>query len=308
MSKSTFLDRTYVVVVNWKLPSDTIECVRSLLSAGALPGHILVVDNGSGDDSIMRLRAELGERIQLLESETNLGFAGGNNWAIEQALLLGAEWVLLANNDTVVASTFFAQLEFAVQNHPDFALISPLILYHDTSEIEKGLSPMIWSLGNKRLLGTLITRDRFRNQPVPDQLPDFVAVDFLNACGLLVHQDVFQQIGAFDRSYFMYTEDVDFCWRANLAGFKLGCATRARMWHKVTRSTGIHHPAYRYWTVANQIRFYRRYATAWQLPLMFCFTILQSGMTMIGDVVYGRTKIARTVMQAWLDGWFRKRV
>jgi len=315
MDKSTFLEQTYTVVVNWNLPRDTIDSVQSLFEAGAMHGQVIVVDNGSADDSVEQFRSRFGDQIQLLESEENLGFAGGNNWAIEHALAQGAEWILLANNDTLVAPTFFSELANAVQQHPSYSLIAPLILYYKSKrekenkrecldEQQMGIET-IWSLGDRLVPGTLATRGLFRNQPVPQDLPTFVAVNFLNACGLLIQRDVFEQIGVFDLSYFMYAEDVDLCWRANLAGFKLGCATRARMWHKVTRSTGVNHPNYRYWSVSNQIRFYRQYATIWQRPIMFCFTILHGGRTILLDILAGRFRIAQTVVRAWFDGWFR---
>lgn len=292
------------VIVNWRLPNDTIECVQTLRAAGAKLNQIIVVDNGSNDDSVEKIRSEFGDVIQLMESADNLGFAGGNNWAIERALDDGAEWILLANNDTVVSPTFFAELEQVTQTHPDYALIAPLIFYHEP-EPETGPN-RIWSLGGTLIPGTLATRRLLRNKAVPTTLPQFMPVDFLNACGLLIHRDVFNAIGLFDLKYFMYAEDVDFCWRAQLAGFKLGCATRAHMWHKVSRSTGVNHPAYRYWTIANQIRFYRQYATMWQLPVMFAFTLLQVGMMFVRDLLAGRFKIVQTVGRAWFDGWFRR--
>lgn len=313
MNENAFLDKLFTIVVNWKLPSDTIDCVQSLFDANATDGQILVVDNGSGDDSVERIKNAFGNRIQLLESDTNLGFAGGNNWAIEQALTQGAEWILLANNDTVVAPTFFNELKKSTNLYPDYLLIAPLIFYYETKMEENTAGEqqphkgIIWSLGDKLVPGTLATRGLFRNKPLPEKLPDFIDVDFLNACGLLIHRDVFDQIGTFDQSYFMYAEDVDLCWRAQLAGFKLGCATRAHMWHKVTRSTGINHPAYRYWRISNQIRFYRQYATFWQKPIMFCFTILHIGKSVSVDILAGRFQIIPPVVRAWFDGWFRKK-
>lgn len=305
MNENILLDRTYIVIINWKLPADTIECVESLLKAGARASQIIVVDNGSNDNSVERIRSACGQQIQLLESSENLGFSGGNNLAIEHALQQEAEWILLANNDTVVAPTFFAELADVAEKYPACSLIAPLILYY--KDAKERLNPIetIWSLGDRLIPGTLITRSLFRNQTMPDELPDFIAVDFLNACGLLINRKVFEKIGTFDLSYFMYAEDVDFCWRAQRAGFKLGCATRANMWHKVSRSTGIHHPDYRYWTIANQIRFYRQYATVWQWPIMFCFTLLHNGRTMLLDLLAGRIHLFQIVIRAWFDGWFR---
>ncbi|MFN8491990.1 MAG: glycosyltransferase family 2 protein [Caldilineaceae bacterium] len=287
----------YSVIVNWNLAEETASCIQSLFAAGAQPGQIVVVDNGSQDNSPEKLSKQFGARIQLLASATNLGFAGGNNWAIQQILAQGAEWILLINNDTYVAPDFFQVLEMTVRQQPAYQIIGPLIFYHDEPT-------RIWSMGDRLIFGTLITRALRRNQIAPTTLAPFIEVDFLNACCILVHRSVFERIGLFDLAFFMYAEDADFCWRARQAGFKLGCSTQARLWHKVSRSTGPHHPAARYWRINNQIYFYRRYANVGQIPLMFLFTLLRSLKLATVDLLAGRLRLAQKTGQAWFNGWF----
>ena len=288
----------YPIIVNWNLASETIPCIQSLLTAGAPAGQIIVVDNGSQDDSVAQLTACFGDQIRLISHPTNLGFAGGNNIGIEVALQAGAEWVLLVNNDTVVDATFLQELGQAIGQHPECQIIGPLILYF--SEPNR-----IWSLGDRLVPGTLITRRLWHDEAVPDTLPPFMAVDFLNACCMLIHRTVFEKIGLLDATYFMYAEDADFCWRARQAGIKLGCATTARIWHKVSRSTGIYHPQTRYWRINNQIRVYRTHAQRWQLPMMFGFTLIRSLILATVDFSQKRTQLAQETLRAWRDGWWR---
>ncbi len=288
----------YVAVLNWNLWHDTVECVHSLFATGAPDGHVIVLDNGSMDDSVERLRAEFGERIILIESQTNLGFAGGNNVAIAYALSQGAEWVFLINNDTIVDPSMMDEMLDAVVQHPSHLLLAPLIFYHDEPE-------RIWSLGDRALFNTLLTRGIHRNQIKPAMLSPFIETDSLNACALLMHRSVVQNIGGFDTRFFMYAEDVDLCWRARAAGFKLACVTRAHMWHKVSRSTGVHHPKSRYWRISNQIRFYRRYAHGIQKILLFCFTLIRALRMGLVDLLHRRFTLACTTLNAWRDGWFR---
>jgi GT2 family glycosyltransferase len=289
-----------IVIVNWNLATETIPCVASLVDAGADPARIYVVDNGSADDSVAAMRDALDPRVRLIESVENLGFSGGNNLGIRQALADGLGWVLLINNDTRVAPDFLARLAAATAAHPDFALLSPLILYFDEPE-------RIWSLGDYRIRGTLFTRHILRNQLVPPDLAPFMPVDFLNACAILVRADVFTRIGLLDESFFMYAEDADFCWRANLAGFRLGCATDARMWHKVSRSTGVYHPEARYWRFTNINRFYRRYGHGAGKLAMFLVTFLRSATIGVYDLVRGRPQLVKPTLRGWRDGWFGPR-
>jgi len=288
----------YPIIVNWNLASETIPCIESLLAAGAPLAQIVVVDNGSQDDSVAQLAQRFGQALTLLRQPTNLGFAGGNNIGIQHALDTGAEWVLLLNNDTIVAPTLLQELMQAAEQHPQHRMIGPLILYF-------GEPTRIWSLGDRLLPGTLITRRLWADAPVPPTLDSFVEVDFLNACCMLIHRSVFATIGLFNANYFMYAEDVDLCWRARRADIKLGCATAARVWHKVSRSTGIYHPQARYWRISNQIMVYRAHARRWQLPLMFGFTLVRSLKLAAVDLIQKRASLALHTLRAWYDGWWK---
>ena len=288
----------YPIIVNWNLATETIPCIESLLAAGATAGQIVVVDNGSQDDSVAQLTARFASQIHLIVHPTNLGFAGGNNIGIQWALDAGADWVLLVNNDTVVEPTFFQALQTAIEQHPTYQMIGPLILYFQEPD-------RIWSLGDRLVPGTLITRRLWHDVLIPKDLPAFIEVDFLNACCILVHRTVFERIGLFNPAYFMYAEDVDLCWRARRAGIRLGCATQARMLHKVSRSTGVYHPQARYWRISNQIMVYRAHAQRWQLPLMFGFTLARSLILAAIDLWQKRTTLALQTLRAWRDGWWR---
>lgn len=288
-----------VVVLNWNLAPDTVDCIRSMERAGFLPHQIVLVDNGSTDDSLEHFFRVLDPAIKLLSLSENLGFAGGVNHGIRAALADGAEWVLLINNDTFVDLAFLQELKRAVFEQPTWRIISPLILYADEPN-------RIWSMGDQCIGATTLTRGLLRNQLVPSCLPAYIEVDSLNACGMLVHRDVFTQIGFLDERYFMYAEDVDFCWRARQAGFQLGVTTRARMWHKVSRSTGVHHPQSSYWRIYNQILFYRRREQFKYLPVLFLFTLMRVVFLAAKNAVKGRLAVTKSTLRGWFDGWFLK--
>lgn len=288
----------YAITVNWNLREETLACVASLFAAGLPTGRALVVDNGSNDGSVEAIRNEFGHAVQVIASACNLGFAGGNNLGITRALERGATWVFLINNDTRVAPSLFSAFEETVRRSREYAVLAPLILQYDAPD-------RVWSLGDRLVPGTLITRSLLRGRRVPETLPALVPVDFVTACGVFIHRDVFTRIGLLDTSFFMYAEDVDFCWRARQADFKIACVTRARMWHKGAYSTGPSHPQARYWRIRNQIRFYRQAARRWQIPTMFTFTLLRSLRFALSDLTRGRTSLLQTTARAWVDGWFR---
>lgn len=286
----------YAVILNWNLASDTIECIKSLQTAGLPLDQVILVDNGSTDNSLEQLALTLGPAIKYAPLTENLGFAGGVNVGIRYALQAGAEWVLLINNDTLVRPDFLRELATAVWERPDWRIIAPMILYADDPEI-------VWSLGDRYIGPTLLTHSILRNRRAPDDLPAYIAADSINACAMLVHRDVFAHIGGFNEAYFMYAEDVDFCWRARQAGFHMGAATRARMWHKVSRSTGIYHVQSRYWRVSNQSHFYWEHAKGAQKWLLVGFTTIRIALITAQDTLAGRHNLICITWRAWRDGW-----
>ncbi|MGB5845944.1 MAG: glycosyltransferase, partial [Anaerolineales bacterium] len=94
-------DQVEVVIVNWERPEDTIQCIRSVLQSKYPNFQILVVDNGSSDDSIEKI-SQACDQITLIALPENIGFAGGYNAGIEKALESGAPFIFLLNNDTVI--------------------------------------------------------------------------------------------------------------------------------------------------------------------------------------------------------------
>lgn len=290
------IDSFYSVIVNWNLKDDTLACVGSLFAAGAAAGQVIVVDNGSSDGSVAALQERFGSSLQLIQSSQNLGFAGGNNLGIQCALDQGANWILLLNNDTSVAPTFLIEMENAVERDEGLGIIGPVILYHDFPE-------RIWYFGDRLIPGLLATNSLYRGHIYHGQFPSLVPVDFVNGCGMLVKSEVFKRIGFFDTAYFMYGEEIDLCWRARTAGFRLAVATQAKMWHKVSASSNRNQRASRYLRIRNQIRFYRTYSRGLQLPVMLVFTWLRALRIALGDLTHGRVSLINPLIRGWIHGW-----
>ncbi len=290
------MNSLFAVVVNWNLKNETLACVDSLFRAGIKSGQVIVVDNGSVDNSKQALQDRFGSTIHLITSEQNLGFAGGCNLGIKYALERQVEWVLVLNNDTRVAPSFLAALADAAASDNRFSILGPIIFFDDAPD-------KIWYSGDRLLPGLLATRHVHRGQTKP---PDrMVSVDFLSGCCMLIKREVFEKIGLFDKSFFMYGEDVDFCWRARTAGFQLAVATNAMMWHKVSQSSNHDAAESWYFRIRNQNRFYRKYARGFQLVLMLVFSWLRVIGMAFGNLMHGRLSLIKPLAKGWVHGWFR---
>lgn len=289
-------ERLVPVLVNWNLKDDTLECVQSLLTAGVAVERIVVVDNGSTDGSVPALRAAFGPSLPVVAAADNRGYAAGVNLGARHALALGADWLFLMNNDTVVAPDFVAALAAEACAARSFAILAPLIFYRHAPDL-------IWYCGDRLVAGTLFTRSLYRDRPVGPGLPALLPVDFVTGCGMLVRHDVFTTCGFFDESLFMYGEEVDYCWRARAAGYQLAVVTGARMWHKVSASANRDRPLARYLRVQNQNRFYWRYARGVRRPLMFVLSGLRVLAISLRAALAGEGSLAWAGLAGWWNGW-----
>lgn len=286
----------FTIIVNYNLKGDTVDCIQSLREAGADLDRILVVDNASTDGSAGLLRATFGERLGLLCAPDNRGYPHALNLGIPQALQQGAEWLLLMNNDTKVAPQFLDELELAAKAGPQYALFGPLILYYEQPEV-------IWYLGYRLVPGTLIGVGSHRGQRVSEDLPPLMPMDLMHGCAMVVRRDVFETIGAFDDSQPIYGDDADFSLRAKRAGFKAACATRARMWHKISFTMGRQKTRTAYLKMRNTIFFYRKYARGLTRLVMQAFTLARCLLMIASALVHGYTDLARPLWLGWTDGW-----
>ncbi len=284
------------VIVNWNLKEDTLECIRSFLASGASPNQVIVVDNGSTDGSPQAIEEAFLGKVKIIRSDENLGFSAGYNLGIREALETNTSWILLLNNDTIVAPDFLEKICSTLQIAPSFDLFGPMILYASDPK-------RIWFLGDRLIPGLLATRGLYRNQIPKHPFPPLLEVDFLNGCAMLVNARVFQKVGLLDETLFMYGEEVDFCWRARQAGYRLAAVPGARLWHKISTSANREQARSRYLRTRNQMHFYRRYGQGLQKPAMVLFTLVRLLKAATVDLLHSQPGLVRPMIAGWIDGW-----
>ncbi len=242
------------VVLNYRTPRDTVLAVRSLVSGSRPPDRVIVVDNGSGDDSLAVLQRRLGG-IDVVATGTNLGFSAGTNLGIRRALASGAGRVLLVNGDVILARDTVRRLEEALAE-PGVGVVAPVILHRSapTRIASAGMSfhPLTGRMRH------LFAETPAATRPVPDRLP----VAGVMGCAMLVSADVFERVGAFDDDYFFSFEDLDLCLRAARAGLASLTVGAAVAYHAGSRSIGPDSPARLYYATRNHLLVARRSAPA----------------------------------------------
>jgi len=289
------------VIVNWNLKDDTLTCIDSLFKAGIPYEHIILIDNGSEDGlvDVLRNQAEISPHI--IENPENLGYVIACNQGIQYALNTGAEWVMLLNNDTLVAHDFLIQIKRTLLTNFKYAILGALIFYHTEPD-------RIWYLGERLIPGTLITKNIYRGKPARNDLPELIPVDFVNGCAMLIQRNVFEKIGLFDPSLIMYSEEVDFCWRARQAGYRIACATKTRVWHKISLSANRDKTKAMYLRTRNQVRFYNSYSRGPQRPIMFLFSIFRNIPLVLRYILHRQPELISSLIKGLFDGWSTSRI
>lgn len=288
--------RCLAIVLNWRRPHLTLECVGAL-AAMDTAGHtldILVIDNGSADDSVEMLGAELPPHAALLPLPQNLGFAAGSNVGLRQALAGGYDYALLLNNDAFPAPDMLLKLLAAVE--ADIALLSPKIYYD-------GDRARLWFAGARQKAWTLDIAETGRDErDGPPWAADRDADYLLGTC-LLVNLAAVSPDKLFDERFFMYFEDLDWSIRLRQAGYRLRLVAGAHLYHRVAQSSGdLDAPFRRYHLARSGVIFWRKHARTGNRPIIAAFRLGSAIKMQTRLLLSGHTEAATAYRRGLRDG------
>jgi GT2 family glycosyltransferase len=223
------MPKIYAIILTLNNYSDTYDCIKSLIKSRFPLASIVIVDNHSTDGSIKKLQKGFysEDRVQFILNNNNLGFAKGVNIGIHFSLKQGADCVFLINNDAIVDPLCIELLLNELKENPYSGMAGPRIFYH--KEPDK-----IWHSGgyfNRLKTGVIVPEKNKLNVELDNKIKK---VSFLTGCCMLIKREVFKKTGFFDESYFMYEEDVDFCFRTIKKGFNILYVPKAHVWHKIS--------------------------------------------------------------------------
>ena len=234
----------FIVIVNYNGYKDTIDCIRSLKNIDYENYEIVVVDNNSADDSVLKIRNNF-PKVRIIESSVNLGFSGANNLGIKYSIDNKADYVLLLNNDTEVEKDFLKNIIERVKKEGNVGISTGKIKYFDNKDI-------IWYAGGKF--------NRFKGNSYHIGLDELdknqydyeTKVTFISGCFMLIPIHIFKEVGLLSEEYFLYHEDTDYCCKVMKKGYKLFYYGKSVIYHKVSSSTGKNSDLYTYYYTRNR--------------------------------------------------------
>lgn len=211
-----------IIIVNWNGGDVMQECLVSLSGISYSNTELIIVDNGSIDGSENLVNKCWFKPYKVIKNSENLGFAPANNQGFKIAK---GKYVLLLNNDTKVEKDFLTKLVYKMEISSQVGVLQPKILLMDNPEFLDNAGSFMTRIGFLYHWGFL-QKD---NKEFSKERQIFSAK---GAC-MLIRKDVIDQLGLFDKDFFSYFEESDFCWRVWLLGYEVLFYPQARIYHKV---------------------------------------------------------------------------
>jgi len=283
-----------VVIANWNLRKELLECLGSLYETDHPHMHVIVVDNNSSDDSVASVERQF-PQTQLVRRSENGGYAVALNDGIRAGAALDPDFYLILNNDTLVPPDTVGKLVRVMLSDERVAIAAPKIIYHDHPE-------RIFSLGDHIYpwlpLPLRVGRKAF-DRPAYSKTQEF---DYLFGCAFLIRTQSLKEVGLFDTSFFMYYEDSDICRRMRDAGWKNVRVGSAIIRHKASLSSKLVPEKMVYLRARNRSWFYRRYRHGPLPAATFFLLLLGSVKTVLTCLFSGKRMQIRPYINGALDG------
>lgn len=307
-----------IIVVSWNVADLLAACLESIeaapvirvapdgssLGSGGPRVEVIVVDSASLDHSVSLVRESF-PWVRLLTQAENSGFTFSNNLGLQIAQ---GRHLLLLNPDTVVHGDTLNRMIEYLDTHPDVGIVGPRVLNTDgtTQSTRRRFPTLLTGFFESTWLQGVAPRRVLENFYVTDQPDDGTFdVDWVQGCALMARRTMYDQIGGLDTGYIMYSEELDWCKRARLAGWRvvyLGSATITHHGGKSTDQVQTHRHIY---FQQSKLRYFRKYhgrstALALRLFLLLSYThqlLLEGTKALLGSKPAMRRARCATYLQ-----------
>jgi len=334
-----------IIILNWNGWKDTVECLESLFQITYSNYSVILIDNGSVDDSLEKIHnycngilrvessffknnpnnkpikifefsrreSEINDwkkndfenipsdrKLILIKNEKNYGFAEGNNIGIRFSLSnLKPDYIMLLNNDTVVDNFFLQYLTEKMANNESIGFSCPKIYYYDFN----GKTNVINFAGGKidmnRGVSSHIGLDTLDN----GQFDSDKMVDWAEGSCILVKRNMIDMIGLLDRKYFAYLEELDWCLQGKKQGWQTWYVPKAKIWHKIARSTQTKSGRLIFFMTRNRIFFMRKNANNKEFFIFFTLFGIQFFKTLCILLTKKDKDLLKCFLKAVKDGF-----
>ena len=288
--------RTAIVILNWNGRKHLERYLGSVTAHTVPPTRIIVADNGSTDTSLQFL-AECCPQVEVVRLDRNYGFAEGYNRALQQ---IEADCYVLLNSDVEVTEGWLEPLVATLEENPDVAAVSPKILsYTSRGNFEYAGA----SGGFIDILGYPFCRGRILSHVECDtgQYDTPREVFWASGAAFCCRAEVFRELGGFDADFFAHMEEIDLCWRMQIAGYKVRVEPRSRVYHLGGGTMPNESPDKLYLNYRNNMAMIFKCAPA---PQRLLAAVVRPFTDMLSTAIYmlkGDFRLAGATLRAYRD-------
>lgn len=292
-----------IILINWNTPQHSFNCITSILKyCDERNFDIILADNGSTDDSFNFLKKKF-PKLHFIDNQTNLGFAEGNNKALEYSIKKGYKYSLLLNSDTEVDEEIVEPILNHLDKNDHVGAVQPAIYWmHKREKLWNGPSYFNPYLG--------ITYSENRSKPNKES--KIARPDWLTGCAMMIRNDALKKSGLFTKKFFLYYEDVDLSFRVRQAGYELHYLPSVKVYHEAGVSgkqvskdrEGTLSPVIHYYLSRNKLWILRRYGSSFLFPLIILIHSFYYGSLFIYFIVRRRWKKAGLLIKGVKEGLF----
>ena len=290
------MKQTAVVILNWNGQKHLAHYMPSVVKHTSTDARIVVADNGSTDDSVSFLQENY-PSVEILRLDKNYGFAEGYNRALRE---IQAKYYILLNSDVEVTAGWIEPLIEMLQQDDAIAAVAPKLL----SDVERDKFEYAGAAGGFiDYLGYPLCRGRILSTIEQDkgQYDSPREVFWASGAAFCCRAEIFHKLGGFDKDFFAHMEEIDLCWRMQLAGYKIMSEPRSVVYHLGGGTLPNESPGKLYLNYRNNLAMLYKCAPTMQ---RFTVAILRPLADMLSVLIYllkGEIKLAAATLRAYRD-------
>jgi hypothetical protein len=283
-----------IVICNYNKADKVLECIQCILEQKFTDYDLYVVDNASTDNSVPAIREKYGDKVRLIVNSENLGGSGGFNTGLRAAYQAGYPYLMCVDNDAMLDENAVGNLKAFLDEHTEVGMAASKIYHLEAPDY-------IQQFGQIIDFEHFCTEVPHLNMIEDGTMPEYLYVDSVAACSLMIRRTTIDQIGFMPEENFLYWDDTEWCYRCNLAGMKVASVGTSKALHAMGAKKEDVNTFPTYYAWRNWIAFYSKYTPEERLDKM-AETFLGSIFEVVYEGIHkGEYNKAKTVMFAYDD-------
>lgn len=283
-----------VVILNWNGAHHLRRFLPSVVASTPADVGIVVADNGSTDNSVEVIKCEF-PTVELISLERNYGFAEGYNRAMQH---IESDYAILLNSDVETPNGWVTPLIDHLDNNPDVAVVAPKLL----AEQQRSKFEYAGAAGGFiDMFGYPFCRGRILNHTEEDkgQYDDAHDIFWASGAAFCCRTDVFKELGGFDGDFFAHMEEIDLCWRMQLAGWRIRIEPRSKVYHLGGGTLSSTSPMKIFYNHRNNLMMLYKCSSPAQRLLVAVARPILDTMAALSYLASGNTQGFKAVFRAW---------